>query len=366
MKVVLDYRMFSWSGIGRYSQGLALALARRDDLELSLICELGATLPNELAQLPRFEATAHPLNAKGFRELLFAVRDLDADLLHCVHISTPRPKAKVPIVTTLHDLTPLLVGGVMPSIFKRAAYSALNSRAVSDSSAIITPSQHTAADVAKFFPKSAGKITTIPLAADELLSIKPTRPKAVDCLSQSVTDLAAPFILSMGNIKEHKNLSTLFAAFKEVARSQSNINLLLVGKEPTGYLHKQIEPDLLDRVQFTGSVTDAELVWLYSNAQVFVFPSLYEGFGLPPLEAMSFGCPTVVSDAASLPEVVGDAGIKCAPLDSAGFVTAIRQVLTDATFAQDLRERGLVKAQQFAWKKTAEATAAVYHNACKL
>ncbi|MCL2747017.1 MAG: glycosyltransferase, partial [Coriobacteriia bacterium] len=242
MKVLLDYRMVTWSGIGRYSQELARALHERDDIELCLIKTKDNQLPIELTDVSYFDAGAHPLSSKGFRELRMATRSFVPDLLHCTHISTPNLKGlvssegkKIPVVTTLHDLTPIIVDGVMPSFAKRAIYSGLNQRAVNWSSALITPSQHTIGDLEKYFPKIACPITAIPLAADELLKVEPVKPSAMNYLSPV---FQRNFLLSFGNTKPHKDLPTLFAAFEQVAAGHDDISLLLVGKEPPNYLRQ--------------------------------------------------------------------------------------------------------------------------------
>jgi len=372
MKVLFDYRMATWSGIGRYSQSLALALAQRDDVDLGLVVaqdDLEKNIvPEPLMQLPLFKASAHPLIAKGFREIRAVVREFNPDLVHCTHISTPNLKGvrtnagkQVPVVTTLHDVTPLIVDGVMPSFAKRVIYSGLNQRALNWSDALITPSQHTVDDLRRFFPQFKTPISVIPLAADELKSIRPARPTSLKYLSP---EFQQDFIFSFGNIKPHKDLPTLLAAFAEIADRCDTLSLLLVGKEPPNYLQQHLDARYHNRVRFTGPLSDEELVWLYLHAKAFAFPSLYEGFGLPPLEAMTFGCPTIVSDAASLPEVVGDGAVLVRSKDVQGFAEAIHRILTDENFTDDLEDRGMQRAKEFSWEKTADATVDVYRSVC--
>ncbi|MCL2525963.1 MAG: glycosyltransferase family 4 protein [Coriobacteriia bacterium] len=361
VKVLFDYRMATWSGIGRYSQGLALALQGRDDVELSLVTMKGDPAPPPaLADAPVYPASKHPLTGGGYRELRNAVMASGADILHCTHISTPNLKGlNVPIVTTMHDLTPLIVTDTMPSFAKRAIYTGLNQRATTWSSAIITPSEHTAKDIMKLFPRTRCPITAIPLAADELKGLEPRRPDAMDKLPQA---FEGTFLLSFGNTKAHKDLPTLIKAFEKLCEKRDELSLVLVGKEPPGYLHEHSSSRLVGRTMFTGPIDDEELVWLYQRAKAFVFPSLYEGFGLPPLEAMSFGCPVVAADAASLPEVVGDAGVLVSPRDIDGFAAAIEKILTDADYASELEDAGLTRAKDFSWATTAAKTAAVYRS----
>lgn len=120
------------------------------------------------------------------------------------------------------------------------------------------------------------------------------------------------------------------------------------------------ELGLQDRVRFAGYLDEEDLPLWYAAASVFVFPSIYEGFGMPPLEAMACGTPVVTSNSSSLPEVVGEAGVMVSPHDAEGFAKAIMRLLDDADLAADLRERGIAQAQRFTWKQAAERTLAVY------
>jgi len=359
--------MATWSGIGRYSRSLARALSERGDVELSLIAMQDIELPEQLAELQIITAQKHPLSSGGFREMRDAVIVTEPDIVHCTHITTPnlknafRKMSAPPIITTLHDLTPLLVQGVMPSLAKRAVYSGLNQRSIAWSKAIITPSEHTKDDIEKFFPKaiSEGQITAIPLAADEFLELEPARPITMECLQPQ---FQKNFLLSMGNTKPHKNLPTLLKTFEQLAERHPELSLILVGREPVGYVKEHVASELQDRVQFFAGVSDENLAWLYQHERAFIFPSLYEGFGLPPLEAMTFACPVIAADAASIPEVVGDAGAVVAANDIDAFVMATERVLSDEDYATELEDRVLERAGQFSWAKTAEQTTTVYQS----
>ena len=370
MKVLLDYRMTTWSGIGRYSRSLALALSERSDVRLCLIKMVGESLPDALSDVQAVDATRNPLSSGGFREMREAVIETVPDVVHCTHITTPNlikalPGGLIPpIVTTMHDVTPLLIKGVMPSFAKRAVYSGLNNRAVNWSRAIVTPSKHSKSDVEKFFPraKNLDMVTAIPLAANELLSTDPLRPAQMECLAPQYQQ---KFILSMGNTKPHKDVPSLLLAFELIADEHGDLSLVLVGEEPPGYLKKYLDAEYMNRVIFTGPIGDEQLVWLYQHARTFAFPSQYEGFGLPPLEAMTFGCPTVVADVASLPEVVGDAGIKVPVSDANALADVVERILTDEGYASELEDRGMARAKEFTWAKTAEETVKVYKSVLK-
>lgn len=179
------------------------------------------------------------------------------------------------------------------------------------------------------------------------------------------------FILAVGTIEPRKNLSTLFDAYAALLKDSSahlqspvsNLNVVVAGKQ--GWLVESTlqavrARGLEGKVQFTGYVADEDLPALYTLAEVFAFPSVYEGFGLPPLEALACGTPVVCSNASSLPEVMGDAGLLVAPTDAQAWMLALGRALTDASLRRDLAERGPRQAARFTWADAARRTRAVY------
>ena len=176
--------------------------------------------------------------------------------------------------------------------------------------------------------------------------------------------LNGPFALYVGNIKPHKNLERLIDAFDLVRRGGfERLELLIIGDQISKFprLRRAVDRHKLHKhVRFLGFVPDDTLAALYRLATVFVFPSLYEGFGLPPLEAMASGTPVVTSNRSSLPEVVGDAAVLVDPYSASSIADGIQQVLSDASLRQTLSARGLARARDFSWETSIRRIHEVY------
>lgn len=361
MRVLLDCRMATWTGVGRYTVGLARALADIPGIELIQVVAQGEAPPVTAQQAGAvvLTATKHPFSFGAAAELARIARDVSPDVMHCPHFPTPIP-ASHPLVVTLHDLTPLLVPGIMPSAFKRGVYGWWNQRAVHVADHLITDAAFTVGEIERAFPHAAGKLTAIPLAADDFATI-PAEPLLT--ATAALLPDSAPYVLSMGSTRPHKDLPTLLHAFADVASARPDVRLLLVGDDDPGYLAAHLSDastSVRERIAFTGRVSDGVLRTLMAEATAFAFPSRYEGFGLPPLEAMALGTPVVTARAASLPEVVGDAGLQFEPGEGAALATALARLLDDAGLRERLSASGLARAAQFTWASTAAATVDVY------
>lgn len=353
MHILIDCRMAYWSGIGRYTRDLVRALSELPNLQLTLACAPGdARILDDSELVKNVDSPGSPLSFGGMRAFADVIERTRPDLVHCLHYPTPWA-CEPPLVVTLQDLTPLVVPGLM-GWPKRFVYRFLNKRAVSMASRIITPSDATARDVLRVFPRSQGKIVAIADAADDFSAGEVGQIPA----GLPLHDRA--YILSMGNTKAHKDLPTLLDAFQRLAPNRAGLHLVLVGEEPKGYLDARLSGEPRRRAYFTGPVNDAQLRALYASATVFAFPSLYEGFGLPPLESMAMGTPVVAAKAASVPEVVGDAAILVPPKDPRALLAALARLLDSEELRSDLSARGLQRARQFTWALTAQQTAEVY------
>ncbi len=280
-------------------------------------------------------------------------------LFHATEHLLPRFK-RIKTVFTLHDvifkvypqhhlpMNRLYLSLAMPLFLRRA-------------DAIICVSEHTRRDALRYYRVPAHKLRVIPEG------VHPRFRRTTDTLEQARVReryrLSERFLLTVSTVEPRKNLPTLFAAFRALREHDVVDELIVVGKQ--GWLHEPIyravhEMGLTGLVRFLGFVEDDDLPTLYSLAHAFAFPSLYEGFGLPVLEALACGAPVVASQAAAIPEVVGDAGILLPPQDVNAWVKALERVCTDATLRRDLQQRGPARAAAFAWARAAQATRAVY------
>jgi glycosyltransferase involved in cell wall biosynthesis len=291
------------------------------------------------------------------------LRRIKADLFHGTLNVVPLA-CPVPSVVTVHDLAFIR----FPQTFRaynRTYLDFATRLTVRRAARILTVSEHTRREVIGLLGVPPERVVVTPNAARA--HFRPPAPAAVSRL-RARHNLPEQFVLYVGTLEPRKNLTTLLEAFVEVAR-QSDAPLLIGGGK--GWLYTSIFErlealGLRDRVRFVGYIEEDELPLWYAAATAFVFPSIYEGFGMPPLEAMACGTPVVTSNTSSLPEVVGDAGIMVDPYDASALATALIQVLRDAELRAELRVRGLQRAAQFTWSVTAERTLRAYEAAAGL
>ena len=301
-----------------------------------------------------------------------AVKNAHIDILHLpIHwytqISPFFLNRKVKKVLTIHDLTPIL----FPEMHTRDTVRTWNSTLKlikNRTDIIISDSWNTKKDCVELLNIPEESIKVIPLAADEIY--KPLRNK--ELMKEELKNrynINFPFILFVGTLEKRKNVPLLIKAFNEFKKYESNHKLVIVGGKGWKYteIFDLIENlKLKDDVIFTDYVPDNDLVKFYNNADVFVYPSLYEGFGLPPLEAMACGCPVITSNISSLPEVVGDAGIMIDPNDVNNLTEAMYEILSNEELKENYRKKSLERAKMFSWRKTAEETWKIYEEAYKI
>ncbi|HEX6289314.1 MAG TPA: glycosyltransferase family 1 protein [Herpetosiphonaceae bacterium] len=290
-------------------------------------------------------------------------RKLRVDLVHVPYFGSPR-FPRVPTVVTVHDLIPVLVpgnrGGRAVQLYMRLAASSARR-----ASTIIADSRHTKQDVVDHLRIAADRVVVTHLAAAPTLQPQPAETIAEVARRFRLND---PYVLYIGGFQAHKNVATAIRAFARTRRMLDHrVVLAIAGRLPTSQsalfpdIHRVIlEEKIAADVALLGPVSDAEKAALMSGCQAFLFPSRYEGFGLPPLEAMQCGAPVLASATTSVGEVVGDGGVPLSPEDVDGWASALARVLRDADWRAELAERGLRRAGQFNWQTTAEQTLAIY------
>ena len=365
MRIAIDARKLRDFGIGTYVRNLLRHLARIDQsTDYVVLCGEGDTATVEKLGV-NFRAVPEKSRPYSVREQLtvpFDLRRERVDLFHAPHYVLP-PLTPCPAVVTIHDCIHLRFPQYLPN---RVAYAYARASlwiATHRSHRILTVSEASKRDILRYFRVPEKKIDVIYNAIDERFG-QPPDPEEMERVRERY-QLDGPFILYAGNIKPHKNLERLIEAFHSLRRGGGfdTVRLLIIGDEISKYatLRRAVHRHKLHKyVRFFGFVPDETLASLYRLASVFVFPSLYEGFGLPPLEAMASGTPVITSNVSSLPEVVGDAALLIDPYEPESIADAMRRVLTDAALRDQLRARGFQRAREFSWDRSVRRVREIY------
>ena len=335
--------MIGHSGIGTYIRGLLAALPKLDP-------------PVDVVPLgAEHGLTARPLGLPEQIAVPRAMRRLDppAALLHVPNYNAPI-RYRDPMVVTIHDLIHALHPEAARHPLAGPFARFLLPRVCRRARVLICASDATRRDLVAFCPEAAAHARTILLGCD---LARPPDEQRVRTLARH--GLAPGYVLYVGNLRPHKNVDLLIrahAALPERIRPP----LVLVGADqmPAGWPPRnEASPRRL------GIVPPEDLPGLYAGASVLVFPSRFEGFGMPPLEAMACGTPVIGSTAGAQAEVVGDAGILCDPSSEAAFVAALTQVLSDPALREAMSRKGLARAREFTWERTAIETRKAYEDA---
>jgi glycosyltransferase involved in cell wall biosynthesis len=266
---------------------------------------------------------------------------------------------------TIHDCIHLMFPQYLPNRLALGYARSSIALAARRATRILTVSESSKNDIIRFFGTDPAKIDVIYNAYDERFGIEPAEEQMVRVRERY--QLQDEFVLYAGNVKPHKNLERVIEAFHLVRqRGLDHLKLVMIGDDISQYasLRRAVHQHQLHKyVRFLGYLPEETLAVMYRLAAVFVFPSLYEGFGLPPLEAMASGTPVVTSNVSSLPEVAGDAAVLVDPYSPDGIADGIYRVLTDNALAQSLREKGLRRAKQFSWETSVRRVREIYDQA---
>jgi glycosyltransferase involved in cell wall biosynthesis len=351
-------------GIGTYVRNLVPALARQDPaLEIKLFHARFSSgePPERWLRDFRIEELAAPVrslyprwNLAGRPPLPISLRS--ADIVHATNPAAIPPAAPGQrLVVTVHDLAYEHFPDAFPWRW-RTLYRLGLRAAVKRADAIVTPSRNTAEDILSRTKIDPARLHVVPLAA----SLEAGRLEPGDVLPR--LKIRAPYVLFVGTLEPRKNLVRLVRAYRRVAATGVPHALVLAG--PLGWRTKALMREIalhgLGDIVLTGPLSGEDLDAVYRAADVFVYPSLYEGFGLPVVEAMARGVPAVASNTSSVPEVAGDAALGVNPRSVREIATAIESLLTDTNLAEKLAARGRARAERFSWNETARLTVHVY------
>jgi glycosyltransferase involved in cell wall biosynthesis len=366
VKIAIDARKWRDYGIGTYVRNVVRHLASLDRETTYLLFCNPADEPTLRDLAENFVPVVE--SAPGYRlrehiSIPLKLRRLGADLLHSPHYVRPL-FCPVPSVVTIHDCIHLLFPQYLPNrmAFRYARYVMGN--AIRKSALVFTVSEASRADILRFYPATdPGKVHVVPNAIDAELLQDPG-PEETDRVRERY-QLRGRFVLFAGNVKPHKNLERLIRAFARVRALEGNedLRLVLIGDDVGRYSSLRRTADeagVRQEVRFFGFVPHQTLAALYRIATVFAFPSLYEGFGLPPLEAMACGTPVLTSRISSLPEVVGDGALLIDPYSEEEIAGGIARILDDEDLRRRLVERGLERAASFSWQRSVRQIHAGY------
>lgn len=295
-----------------------------------------------------------------------ACRELCADIAHVPYFAPPL-RSSVPVVVTIHDLIPLILPDYRGSAAVQA-YMRLVSRAARSAALVLTDSQASASDIRRLLHIPEDRLRVIPLAADDDYHPLSSQEQRVVLDRLGVPDRYLFFL--GGSFDERKNVASLLRAYARAVPDLDGVRLVVAGRLPKRHTPFTPDPRVVARtlglegsIVYTGWVDEVDKPALYAGAVAFVYPSQYEGFGLPVLESISGGTPAIVGSGSSLEEVAGAGGIAVDPGDVDSLAAAMVTVVQDSNRRQDLSSGGLDHAQEFSWRETARLTSDAYHEA---
>jgi glycosyltransferase involved in cell wall biosynthesis len=364
MRIGYDARAVRYrKGIDTYSRNLLRQFADMG-LEVVVFCE-----DDQKDAIPRAEsftlvsANMDPLAPLGRGAFRALVKTAEVDLLHVPSPWAPTP-TPVPLVATMHDVTPFLYPRSVPATL-RLRYRRQLAETLRESRRVITVSQILFSTLSIYARVDPAKVRVIHNGVSERFA--PQIDSGVLSAARRRHSLPERFALWAGDFRPEKNVMFLIDAWSRLQRRLADLPILvLAGAKKIDYrklTNEVAKRGLEGKILFPGFIGDEDLPAVYSAATVFVFPSLAEGFGLPPLEAMACGTPCIVSNSSSLPEVTGSAALLFDPTSLEAFESCMTRVLTQPDLYEILRQEGLRQAARFRWSRAAEETLGVYRSA---
>jgi glycosyltransferase involved in cell wall biosynthesis len=360
LRVGFDARWYNDSGVGTYVAELLRAMAKQqDDVQLVVYEDPRNPVPLLPASVERIPFSAAKYSIKGQIQLARRRRVDRLDLIHSPFYVIPMA-ARCPVVVTIHDLIPFLfpIYSTAKQILVRTGYEV----AASQASHIIADSANTARDIERLLGTRAEKITAVPIAADRSRYVA-EGVEGESAILREKFGVSGPYVMAASARNwQHKNLESALAAL-EFAITEKSVKFQTLVYGPYDGLQATGSPERWQSIglRHTGYTEIDELAMLFRHARAFIMPSLYEGFGLPVLEAMSCGCPVITSSGGSLPEVAGNGAQIFDPHDVPGMASAVANLLSSDEGFLHWRKAALERASQFSWERTARETVDVYH-----
>jgi glycosyltransferase involved in cell wall biosynthesis len=369
VKIAIDIRRMTEFGVGTYIRNVVRTLGRLDHESSYFLVGPSAKM-QEIGPLPpnfkNIPVVAPERSIKGYLEFRGALKRLNCDLVHVPNLfSTPRG-IPCPYVITAHDMLEHM-SRPRSGIWELAKFQ-LTRRALSGAARIFAVSNFTCNEIEKLFEIPASRIEVVYNAIDERFLRGHATAADRDLIAKRY-QVTYPFLLYAGRISPHKNVARMIEAFSalktELERDQAypDLKLIIIGDDLSGnpdLRRTVIRSGVQNDVRFLGFIPIEVLRIFYDEAKIFVFPSLYEGFGLPPLEAMVHGTPVVTSNVSSLPEVVGNAAVLVNPENVFEIMRALHRVLMDQALRERMKERGYRQAKCFSWEISVRRVLDVY------
>jgi glycosyltransferase involved in cell wall biosynthesis len=371
VKVAIDIRRMTDFGVGTYTRNVVRALSRLDRESKYIligspqkVTEIGPLPPN-FQTVPLLEPDT---TAKGYFQFRAVLRQMDCDLVHIPHLFGIPRGLPCPYVVTVHDVLEHMARANGRSGLRRLLHFQLTRRVLKEAERIFAVSKFTKGEIEKLFGIAPAHIEVVYNAIDERF----LHGHATEADRQFLAEryqVTYPFLLYAGRISPHKNVVRIIEAFSALKAELDKearypgLKLVIIGDELSKHPDLRrtvIRGGVQNDVRFLGFIPIDVLRVFYDAAKIFVFPSLYEGFGLPPLEAMAHGTPVLASNTSSLPEVVGNAAVLVNPENVFEIMRALHRVLTDQNLREKLKRRCYEQAKKFSWEDSARQILAVY------
>ena len=377
MKVAIDIRRIGDFGVGTYIRNVVRALSRLDPVNRYFVIgdperarEIGE-LPETFQVVPFFDPEDSRKGYLGMRRIL---REYRCDLIHLPHLSWVPQRMPCPYVVTVHDVLDYMYRASNGAGLRRALHFYCTRYVLQHAARVFAVSNFTCKDVQRIFGNRADRVEVIYNAIDERFRQGHATQEEREFIAERY-QVNYPFLLYAGRISPHKNIVRIIEAFSALKTeldkdgSYPDLKLIIIGDEVSKHPDLRrtvIKSRVQNDVRFLGFVPIDVLRIFYDAAKIFVFPSLYEGFGLPPLEAMAHGTPVVTSNTSSLPEVVGNAAVLVNPENVFDIMRALHRVLLDQGLRERLKQRSYEQAARYSWEASVKRMLEVYEDIARV